>query len=148
MDSRAVTPVVGKLLAAGLAVLYIASLTGLLLGGVVPEYRVAAGEELGERVLATAAGHVEAAVPDSGATVDVRVRADLPASIRGEQYRLLVRDRTLVLDHPVDALDARAPLALPTGVTPEGHWTSGDPLLVSVAGPAGNRTLRLAEGSA
>lgn len=147
MDNRAVTPVVGKLLAAGLVVLYIASVAGLFVGGLVPEYRAAAGDELGERVLATAAGQVESARPAVDDTATVRTRADLPATIRGEHYRIVVRNRTLVLDHPDDSLDARTRLSLPPTVNVrDATWHSGDQFVVRVTGPPANRTLDLRGG--
>ena len=146
MDSRAVTPVVGKLLAAGLTVLYIAGMSGVLLGGVVPAYQETAGGELADRVLATASGHVERALPDPDANVDVRVALDLPATIRDRQYALAVRNGTLHLDHPDDALDARSPLQIPPGVTATGAWTSGGELEIRVTGSASNRTVAFGEG--
>lgn len=146
MDNRAVTPVVGKLLAAGLAVLYIASVSGLLLGGVLPDYRTTAGDELADRVLADVAGHVERAVPDSDARVDARVRLDLPATIRGERYALAARNGTLHLDHPEDALDSRTSVQLPSKVIAvEGNWTSGSRLVVRVTGSGTNHTVALEE---
>lgn len=148
MDNRGATPVVGKLLAAGLAVLYIASISGLLVGGIVPEYRTTTGEELGERVLATAADHVEQARPATDGTATARVAVDLPATIRDTQYRLELRNRTLHLEHPDDGLDARTHLALPSSVTvTNGTWHSGDTLVVRVRGPAANRTLSLEDGT-
>jgi hypothetical protein len=147
MDNRAVSPAVGKILAAGLAVLYIATATGLLLGGVVPEYRTAAGAELGERVLATAGGTLERAVPDTDARVSARVRADLPATIRDASYALELRRGVLRLDHPEDALDTRTRLSLPSSVAPiNSTWRSGEPFVVVVSGPPANRTLALAGG--
>jgi hypothetical protein len=148
MDNRAVSPVVGKLLAAGIAVLYIASATGLLLGGVVPDYRAATGGELGERVLATAAGEVERAVPATPGNVTVHATRELPATIAGQRYRLVVRNGTLRLDHPNDGLDARAQLSLPPTVTVvDNTWESGDPLGIHVRGTARNRTLSLTEAA-
>lgn len=147
MDNRGVSPVVGKLLASGLAVLYVTSVTGLLVGGVVPDYRTATGSELGERVLATAAGEIERSHPSTDGVVEVRTRTELPATIRDERYRLVLRNRTLVLDHPDDALDARTRLELPRNVTGTGSWESGEPLVVRVAGPPSNRTVELREGS-
>jgi FlaG/FlaF family flagellin (archaellin) len=146
MDNRAVSPVVGKLLAAGLAVLYIASITGLLVGGIVPDYRAATGEELGERVLATAASHVEQVRPATDGNVTARTGTSLPATIRDQQYSLRLVNGTLVLDHPDDSLDARTRLALPPNVTATtSTWHSGDRLVVRVTGPATNRTLTLRE---
>lgn len=146
MDNRGVSPVVGKLLASGLAVLYIASIAGLFVGGIVPDYRAATGEELGERVLATAAGHVEQAQPATNGTADVRVEASLPATLRDRQYRLTLDNGTLLLDHPDDALDARTRLTLPPNVTTANStWHSGDRLVVRVTGPPSNRTLTFRE---
>jgi hypothetical protein len=148
MDNRAVAPVVGKLLAAGLAVLYIAGMTSLLLGGVVPEYRTQTAEELSERVLADAAAHVERAVPDTRSDVDVRLRRELPATIRDASYRLVLRNDTLILDHPDDRLDSRTRLSIPSKVTTvESSWESGDALVVRVAGTSTNRTVELGEVS-
>jgi hypothetical protein len=144
MDSRGVSPVVGKLLVAGLTVLYVTSVAGVFVGGLVPEYRTATGEELGERVLATAAGQVETAQPATDETVDSRSRTDLPATIRDAQYDIRYSNGTLVLDHPDDALDARTPLSLPPSVTVRnGTWHSGGAFVVRVTGPPSNRTLTL-----
>lgn len=146
MDNRAVSPVVGKGLAAGLAVLYVAGMLGLLVGGIVPDYRTTTSEELGERVLATAAANVERAQPATEGNASVRARTALPATIRDRQYRLLVRNRTLVLDHPAEGVEARTRLALPSNVTvSDGTWHSGDGLVVVVTGPPTNRTLELRE---
>ncbi len=144
MDNRAVAPVVGKLLATAVAVLYIAGTTSLLLGGVVPEYRTAAGEELSERTLAEAAATVERAASAPESTAVAHVRADLPPTIRGESYRLLLRNGALVLDHHDPALDTRTELYLPSRVdTVEGNWKSGDTLVVRASGPEANRTVEL-----
>lgn len=144
MDNRATAPVVGKVLAAGLAVLYIAATTSLLLGGVVPEYRTAAGDELAGRVLATAADRVERAVPDTDEHVDVEVRVDLPDTIRDAGYRLVLQNGTLRLDHPEDALDTRIRLSLPSKVRTKRSARESDlPVVIHVTGPASNRTVVL-----
>jgi hypothetical protein len=148
VDSRAAAPIVGKLLAAALAVLFVAGTTTALLGGVVPAYRTEAGGELGERVLAGAAASVERAVPDTNATADVRVCVELPSSIRGAAYTLVLRDDSLVLDHPDERLDGRIVVGLPPGVrTVESRWESGSPLIVRVTDHGANRTVRLEEGA-
>lgn len=148
MDNRGVSPVVGKLLAIGIAVLYIAGTTGILLGGVVPDYRATTGSELGERVLATAAGEIEQSIPATDGRSDVHLTRDLPRTIAGDRYRLVVRNRTLTLDHPDDAVDARTRLSLPPSLTVlNDTWESGDPLVVHVRGRPDNRTLSLMEGS-
>lgn len=146
MDNRAVSPVVGKLLAAGITVLYIASVSGLLLGGVVPDYRAATGSELGERVLATAAGDIERSFPDTASNATVRVTRELPRTIAGERYRIRIENGTLRLDHPDAAIAARTRLALPPDVTVQRRtWESGDTLAIRVSGPGTNRSLSLSE---
>lgn len=148
MADRAVAPVVGKLLAAGLAVLYIAGMTAVLLGGVVPDYRTAAGEEMSERVLAEAAATVERAVPDTESAVDGRARTTLPESIRDAGYTLVLDNGTLRLDHPDDGLDASTRLSLPPRVgTHTSTWDGGGELVVRVSGSGGNATVRLEDAS-
>ena len=147
MDDRGLSPVVGKTLAAGLALLYIAGMTATLLGGPVPAGRTAAGGELGERVLTSAATGVESAVPTTDARVESRTAVTLPPTIRNAGYTLELAGGRLVLDHPVDALDRETRVALPPGVAvADGTWESTDRLVVRVVGPPGNRTLSLEEG--
>ena len=146
MDNRAVSPVVGKLLTAALTVLYITSVTGLLIGGVVPDYRAASGGELGERVLATAAGEIERALSTPPGNATVRVTREFPRTIAGERYRFVVRNRTLGLEHPDDDLDRQIHLSVPSSVSVDAAtWESGSPLVVSVRDSAANRTLSLLE---
>jgi hypothetical protein len=148
MDNRAVSPVVGKLLAAGIAVLYVASMTGVLLGGAVPDYRAATGSELGERVLATAASDVEQSVPATESNATVRHIRSLPRTIAGDRYRLTISNRTLRLDHPDDRIDTEARLSLPTEVTVNGGtWESGDQLAIHVHGEASDRRLSIREAA-
>lgn len=144
MDNRGLSPVVGKTLAATLAVLYVAGMTALLLNGPVPAGRTAAGGELGERVLATAAGHVESSIPGVDCRADTRTEVAMPATIRNAGYALELRGDRLVLDHPTDALDRETRLSLPANVTvADGDWESTGRLVVRVAGPPDNRTLWL-----
>lgn len=146
MDNRAVAPVVSKLLATAIAVLYIAGTASLLLGGVVPEYRTATGEELSERTLAEAAATVERAAAGSESTTVAYVRADLPSTIRDGSYRLVLWNGTLVLDHHDARLDARTNLSLPSGVdTVESSWKSGKTLVVRVSAGGTNRTVEFVE---
>jgi hypothetical protein len=141
MDNRGLSPVVGKTLAASLAVLYVAGMTALLLNGPVPAGRTAAGGELGERVLATAAGNVESSLPDGDRRVDTRTEVPMPATVRNAGYALELRGGRLVFDHPVDALDRETRLSLPANVTvADGDWQSTDRLVVRVTGPPDNRT--------
>lgn len=146
MDNRAVAPVVSKLLTAAIAVLYIAVTVSLLLGGVVPEYRTAAGEELAERTLAEAAATVERAAAGSEHTTVAHVRADIPPTIRDGSYRLVLRNGTLLLDHHDSALDRRVNLTLPSRVeSVESSWDGGTTLVVRAAEGDTNRTVELVE---
>jgi len=146
-DERAVSPVVGKTLAAGIALLYVAGMGAVLFGGVVPDYRTASGAEVGERVLATAAGNVEAAVPAVDGTVDSETTVELPATIHSSGYRLVLSNRTLELVHPESGIDGKARLSLPKNVTAlDGTYHSGDDLVIRIEGPATNRTLSIEEG--
>jgi hypothetical protein len=145
-DDRAVAPVVEKVLGTGVALLYIASLMSLLLGGVVPGYQTATGEELGERTLATAAGSIEETTPRVDGHAEATTTVDLPATIDGAAYRLVLENGTLRLDHPDAAIAAERPLALPSNVTTaESAWASGDELVIRVEGPPDNRTLTIGE---
>jgi hypothetical protein len=145
VDNRAVAPVVGKLLAAAIAVLYVAGTTAVLLGGVVPEYRTAAGEELSERTLAEAAAAVDRAVPETTTdSVGTRIRVDLPASIRDASYSIVLKNGTLALDHPDSRLDRRTQVQLPSRVDMvESTWESGETFVVVVSSDGTNRTVEL-----
>ncbi|MFC7156312.1 hypothetical protein ACFQPA_12750 [Halomarina halobia] len=146
MDNRGATPVVGKALEAGIVVLYIGLLTTTLYGGVVPGYRTAAGDAVGDRTLAAAAERVQQSVPPEAAAVDVRVRVDLPRTIRGERYRIRTDGSALVLDHPHPEVGGRARLALPPQVVRvEGSWASDERALVRVRGTDEGVVVRLDE---
>jgi len=148
-DRRAVTPAVSKSLEAGVVVLFVALVTAVLLGGVVPDYQRAADARVGDRVLAAASAEVESAVPAAvGArTVDRSHRADLPARIGGRQYRIRVDGRDLVLDHPDRAVSGRSRLVLPSRVDRvEGSWESGGPTVVAVHGGPDGLVVELTGG--
>jgi hypothetical protein len=135
---RAVSPVVGKALEAALVVLYLGLVTTTLYAGVVPEYRAAAGEEVGERTLAAAATEVERAVPPSAASVDAEIRIDLPRTIAGDRYAVRTDGERLVLEHPHRAVGGRARLSLPDHVVAvRGAWESTDDTVVRVRSVAG-----------
>jgi len=146
--TRGVTPVVGKTLAIGLAVLYIAGMTTALLGGVVPDYETRAGAELSERVLATAAGEIERAPPAVDGHVETRTTVTLPETIANEGYRLVLSSGTnrLRLDHPDPAIETETRLSLSATVTPQNGTVHGGTLIITVSGPATNRTLTIEEG--
>lgn len=147
-DDRAVTPVVGKSLAAGIALLYVAGMTGLLLGSVVPEYEETAGAELADRTLAAAAGDIEDAPPDVGGTATTRLQVELPATIEDASYRLVLSGRTLTLAHPDEGIGGQTRLSLPEDLTVrDGTWHSGGRLVVQVSGPPDGRTLTIGEES-
>jgi len=147
MDDRAVSPVVEKTIAIGLVVLFVAGFAGTLLGGAVPDYRTAAGDEVADRVLATAAGTIEQAIPTTNASVTVHHRQALPPTIRGEAYDLVLRNRTLRLRHPDESIGGSTRLAIPAAVTVQNRTWDSPPLVVHVRGSAGNRTLTVAEGA-
>jgi hypothetical protein len=145
-DDRAVSSVVEKLLGAGIAVLYIGGMMGLLLGGVVPGYQAAAGEQLGERTLATAAGEIEQTIPQVAGDVNATTTVDLPDEIRGASYRLMLANGTLRLAHPDGTIRDERRLALPAGTqTRQSTWTSGETLVIQVTGETDSRTVTLEE---
>lgn len=147
-DNRAVSSVVGKVLAIGIAVLYIGGMTAILFGGIVPDYERETGEELADRVTARVAGHIEQAVPEANGTVDTRRTVPLPATIEQHSYTLTVRNGVLALNHSDGTISAQTQLRLPEHVTvTDGTYHSGDPLVIRVTGTAGNWTLSLEANS-
>ncbi len=140
MADRAVAPVVGKALEAGLVVLYVGLLTSALYGHAVPEYRSTAGDAVAERALSEASHRVQQAVPPDAMHVDARTRVDLPDTVRGRTYEVRADNRSLVLDHPHPTVGGRQRLALPDAVgTVRGSWHSAEPAVVHVT--AANDTL-------
>jgi len=145
---RGVSPVVGKALEASIVVLYVSLLGATLYGGLVPEYRTAAGAEIGERVLSQSAQRVQQAVPPTARAVDVRTGVSLPATIRGRGYVVRAENRTLVLDHPREGVGGRARLALPATVeSVTGNWSSGEPAVVAVRGDGDGLAVELESGA-
>lgn len=116
MTDRAASPVVGKVLEIGVVLLFAATVTAALSGGVVPDARSAAGDELADRAIAAAATDVEDGVPATGVNVTTTTHLSLPDRIRGETYTLRAEGRTLVLDHPHADVGAEHRLALPDRV--------------------------------
>lgn len=146
-DERAISPVVGKALEAALVVLYIGMLTAALYGSAVPDYRTAAGEEVGERVLAKVAHHVQQAVPPNATAVRVAVQVDVPRTIRGRPYTIRANGRSLALDHPNDDVTATATLAVPETVgSIRGNWSSRDASVVTVRRSRTGLAVRLSSG--
>lgn len=146
-EDRALAPVVSKALEAGIVVLYVGLLVAALYGNVVPGYRTAAGEEVGERALAAATERVQQAVPPAARGIDARYRVDLPRTIRGRGYRIRADGRALVLEHPHPAVGGEAELALPRRVTRvEGGWSSREPAVVRVVDAPGGLLVRLETG--
>lgn len=144
---RATVPAVGKALEAGIVVLYVGLLTTALFGGYVADYRTAAGDELGERTLATASHEIRAAVPPAATAAQVHVRVEVPDTIRGEGYRIRAEGRSLVLDHPAAGVGGRTRMALPERVTEvTGSWHSQRPAAVRVEGTDGGLSVRLVSG--
>lgn len=144
---RGVTPAVSKSLEVGLVVLFVALLTTVLLGGVVPDYRRAVDARVGDRALVTASDGVEAAVRHAPGDITVRHRVDLPTQIGGSGYAVRVDGRSLVLDHPDPAVTGRVRLVLPPSVdSVSGRWESGDETVVRVRGDAAGLTVKLSDG--
>jgi hypothetical protein len=134
-DDRGLSPVVGKTLELGLVVLYLGFVTTTLYGGVVPDYRTAAGQSVADRTLASGAERIEAAIPPNATHVAVERRVSLPTTIRGEQYRVEATNRTsLRLRHPNPAIGGRVRLVVPDAVVSvSGEWRSGSPAAVTVS---------------
>jgi len=145
-DERALSPVVEKTFASGLAILYISSMMGLLLGGVVPAYDSATSEEVSERTLATAATHVEDAIPDTDGDVTVSKTVELPGSIQNTGYRLTLDGETLALEHPDAAVEQETTVALGEQVESAAGDVSGGTVVIQVEGDADDRIVRLTDG--
>lgn len=146
-DDRAVAPAVGKVLEVGLVMLFVGALTTTLYGGVVPDYRTAAGDEVADRVAAAASQQVEAAIPPNRSRVRSVTAVDLPETIRGEYYEVVVRNRTLVLDHPHPDVTASARLSLPDAVVDvSGSWSSNERAWVVVESVPDGLAVRLEGG--
>lgn len=150
-DHRGSTPVVGKALEAGIVVLYIGLLTTVLYGGLVPDYRAAAGEEVGDRVLAETAQELQGAVPQSPyATAEATV--SIPDTIRGSTYRLRAVERSdgyrLSLEHPHPEIDGEVPVLVPADIVAiDGTWESTDPAVITVEQTDNGRVVELSQGS-
>ncbi|QLH81700.1 DUF7266 family protein [Halosimplex pelagicum] len=147
VDARGVTPAVGKTLEIGIVVLFVGLVTTALLGGVVPDYRTAAGGEVADRVLVTVAQEVERTVPPSAREVSVRRTIDLPSTIAGSGYAVRVDGRTLVLDHPDPAIGGRVGLSLPPRVDRvAGRTEGGAETVVTVRKGGGGLVVELHNG--
>lgn len=141
---RAVTPVVGKTLEIALVLLFITGLSTALFGGVVPDYRTAAGDEVAERTVIGAAERVDASMPPVARSAYVERRVPLPDTIRGAAYRIGVENRTLLLEHPSEPVDATARLALPSRVdSVSGTWESGAETVIVVTTTADSMRVEL-----
>lgn len=147
MDNRGTSSVVGKLLGAGLVLLYVSGSTAVLMGDVVPEARRASGQELAERVVGDAASRLERTLEPAGGQLRGTLSMKLPATIAGAGYSLDLRAGELHLRHPDPGIEARAHLEMPSDVS-TGNSTieSGSDGTIVVRGPAANRTVRLVEG--
>lgn len=136
---RAVTPVVSKTIELGLVLLFVGLTTTALFGGAVPGYRTAAGDEMADRTVVAAAERVEAAVLPAGRYVRADHRVPLPATLRGDAYRIVAANGSLVVDHPNPGIAARARLALPARVVAvNGTWRSHADTVVRVESVPGS----------
>lgn len=146
MDNRGVSAAIGKLLAAGIVVLYLTGSVVVLTGDVVPQAQQAAAEEVAKRVLGDAALRLERAIHPVEGTLRGRIAVPTPATIAGDGYELALRNRSLFLRHPNPRIRHRAGVSIPSGVrTVEGAVDSGADVAIAVSGPADNRTVRLVE---
>ena len=120
MDDRAVSPVVGKAFEIAVLVVFVGLVSSALFGSVVPDYRTAAGSEIGDRVLVATASQVEVAADVPPTVIERRAAVAMPRTIRGEPYA--VRTETgngttrLRLDHPNPAIGGETALSLPPAV--------------------------------
>jgi hypothetical protein len=145
-DERGVSPVVEKLLVAGIVVLYVGGMGTLLFGGVLPSYQAETNAEMSERVLATATAEIEDAVPSTDGYVESRATIELPATIGDSSYAIRVSDRSVELVHPDRVISAETRLAIPPEITVQtSQWKSGSDLVVEIRGSSGNRRLTLGE---
>jgi len=145
--TRGVTPAVGKTLEIGIVVLFVGLLTTVLLGGTVPDYRTAAGAEVGDRVLVTVAQEIERTVPPTGRDVSASRTVSLPSTIAGSGYTIRVDRRALVLDHPDPAIGGRVALSLPPRVDRvTGHTEGGAETVVTVRSGGSRLVVELQEG--
>lgn len=146
-DERAVVPVVGKVLEVGLVLLFVSAVTISLYGGIVPDARTSAGAAVADRVVASASQQIQAAVPPNRTNVRSVQRVDLPETIRGQAYEVVVHNRTLVLEHPHPGVSAEARLALPDSVVEvSGSWTSTERKWIVVESVPGGLAVRLVGG--
>lgn len=145
MADRALAPVVGKAMEAALVVLFLGLLTTTLYGGVVPDYRDAAGREVAERTLSLSAQRVQQSVPPANTAVSASYRVDLPRTIRGRAYSVETNGRQLMLSHPSPAVEGETPLVLPDTVQRvSGSWSSRGRPVVRVTTTEDGLTVRLA----
>lgn len=148
MDNRAVAPVVEKTLTIGIVALFLAGMTTTLFGGAVPAARDATGESVGDRTLALATERVEQAIPPNATHATARTRVDLPSTIRGSGYAIETDGRSLVLEHPSDAVGGRSRLVVPEHVTSvTGSWQSGGDTIVAVEDTSSGLVVELREGA-
>jgi hypothetical protein len=148
-EDRAVTPTVGKVLEIGLTLLVVTGLVSGLYGGVVPDYRTAAGTELADRVVAGAAERVESAIPPTNRWTHVERRVSLPPTIRGDRYRIVAGEDRLRLQHPTPGVSATGTLTLPDRVVSvTGSWTSSETNIVLVEPAESGLIVRLTNASA
>lgn len=147
LDDRGVTPVVGKVMEVGLVMLFVGVITITLYGGIVPDYRSAAGDEVADRIAASASLQIQAAIPPDRPNVRAVSQVDLPDTIRGQPYEVVVDDRTVILDHPHPDVSATAGLAVPASVIEvTGSWSSHEQAWVVVERDHEGLVVRLERG--
>ena len=144
---RGAIPAIGKVLEVGIVILYVGLVTTALFGGLVPEYRTSAANEIGDRTLASASQQVQQTVPPNATQVEAHATVDLPDLIRGDTYEILSDDEELVLEHPHPEVDGQTGLALPEAVVEvSGEWSSTERALVVVESTDDGLVVRLEGG--
>lgn len=142
MDDRAAAPVVGKALEIAVLVVFVGVVSAALFGSLVPTYRTAAGEAVGDRALAAVAGQVDTAAAVTDSVVERRVAISMPRTIRGAAYTVRAVNgserQRLELDHPHPGVGGTLPLATPPAVTVDGTLRStGEPTVVVTQSTSG-----------
>ena len=147
MDERAMAPVIGKALEAGIVALYVSMLVTALYGGVVPEYRTAAGGEVADRTLAATVHEIERSVPAPATEATVQRSVELPGTIHDEPYELCANGRTVTLEHTHPEIGDEVHLALPERVeSVAGCWDSTTGGVVVASGTESSVTIELKSG--
>jgi hypothetical protein len=142
VDNRAAAPVVGKALEIAVLLVFVGVVSAALFGSLVPTYRTAAGEEVGDRTLVAVAGQIDTAAAVTDSVVERRVTVSMPQTIRGAAYVVRAVDergpQRLELGHPHPGIDGSVPLATPPAAAVDGTLRStSEPTVVVTRNASG-----------